>query len=315
MSNQSIVDVVIPTYRPDVRFEELLRRLGKQNYPIRRIYVINTKSGTFPEKVERMPGVGVTHISLSEFDHGATRDMGFSLSDADILVFMTQDAVPANTRLIEELVKALKQTDRVGVSYARQLPAKNCDMIERYTRKFNYPEESRVKDKGDLPELGIKTFFCSDVCAAYRRDIYLEMGGFTQRTIFNEDMIMAAKMVNAGYQVAYAAAAQVIHSHNYSGLQQFHRNFDMAVSQADHPEIFEGIRSEGEGIRLVKQTMMHLIKSRKPYLIPSLIYKSSCKYLGYKLGRNYRRLPLWLVRICSTSTTYWEKRQKTTIFN
>lgn len=307
MSNQSIVDVVIPTYRPDGKFEELLRRLGKQNYPIRRIHVINTKSGTFPEEVERMPGVSVTHIDPTKFDHGATRDMGFSLSDAEILVFMTQDAVPANVRLIEGLVKALKQTDRVGVSYARQLPAKDCDFIERYTRRFNYPGESRVKDQSDLPELGIKTYFCSDVCAAYRRDIYQEMGGFTKRTIFNEDMIMAAKMVNAGYQVAYVAEAQVIHSHNYSGLQQFHRNFDLAVSQADHPEIFEGIRSESEGIRLVTQTMMHLIKSRKPYLIPSLIYKSGCKYLGYKLGQNYRRLPLWLVKICSASTTYWEK--------
>lgn len=307
MENQSVVDVVIPTYRPDYRFEELLHRLGRQNYPVRHIHVINTKSGCFPDGVEQMPGVSVTHIESEEFDHGATRDMGFSLSDADILVFMTQDAVPANTRLIGELVKALEQTDRVGVSYARQLPAKDCEFIERYTRRFNYPQESRLKDKKDLPELGIKTFFCSDVCAAYRRDIYQKMGGFTKRTIFNEDMIMAAKMVNAGYQVAYAASAQVIHSHNYSGLQQFHRNFDLAVSQADHPEIFVGIRSENEGIRLVKQTMMYLIKNRKPYLIPNLVYKSGCKYLGYKLGQNYRRLPLWIVKICSASTTYWEK--------
>lgn len=307
MGNHSIVDVIIPTFRPDDKFEELLRRLGKQNYPIRHIHVINTKSGFFPEEVEQMHGVSVTHIDPTKFDHGATRDMGFTLSDAEILVFMTQDAIPANTRLIEELVKALKQTDRVGVSYARQLPAEDCDFIEQYTRRFNYPGESRVKEQRDLPKLGIKTYFCSDVCAAYRRDVYQEMGGFTKKTIFNEDMIMAAKMVNAGYQVAYAAEAQVIHSHNYSGLQQFHRNFDLAVSQADHPEIFEVIRSESEGIRLVKQTMMHLIRSRKPYLIPNLIYKSGCKYLGYKLGRNYRRLPLWLVKICSASTTYWEK--------
>ena len=134
------------------------------------------------------------------------------------------------------------------------------------------------------------------------------MGGFTQKTIFNEDMIMAAQMVMRGYYIAYTAEARVVHSHNYSGLQQFHRNFDLAVSQADHPEIFAQIRSESEGIRLVKQTVKHLAKTRKIHLIPVLVYKSGCKYLGYKLGQNYQKLPLWLVKYCSMSKTYWENR-------
>lgn len=306
MSNQSKVDVVIPTYHPDEKFEELLRKLGKQSYPVHHIYVIDTRSDHFPEEVEQMPGVTVHRILPEEFDHGATRDLGLSMSDADVVVFMTQDAVPANARLIEALVRPLEEYEKVSVSYARQLPARDCDFIERYTRTFNYPGESRIKGKEDLAELGIKTYFCSDVCAAYRRKVYLELGGFTKKTIFNEDMIMAAQMVQHGYSVAYAADAQVIHSHNYSGIQQFHRNFDLAVSQVDHPEVFEGIRSESEGIRLVKQTALHLIKSKKPYLIPCLVYKSGCKYLGYKLGQKYKKLPLWLVRFCSMSTTYWE---------
>ena len=55
-----------------------------------------------------------------------------------------------------------------------------------------------------------------------------------------------------GYRIAYAADAVVFHSHNYTALEQLRRNFDLAVSQADHPEVFAGISSEGEGIRLVK---------------------------------------------------------------
>lgn len=137
--------------------------------------------------------------------------------------------------------------------------------------------------------------------------MYEALGGFSRRTIFNEDMILAGRMVQAGYKVAYAAGARVIHSHNYSGLQQFHRNFDLAVSQADNPEVFSQVRSESEGIRLVKNTMGYLLKSRKPYLIPVLVYKSGCKYLGYKLGQNYRKLPQWVVKWCSMSTTYWGK--------
>lgn len=308
MNERRCVDVVILTYRPDERFIEELRRLGKQDYPIGQIHVINTESGQFPKEAESLPGVSVTHILPQEFDHGATRDMGFALSKAEILVFMTQDALPADRKLIGELVKPLLASKRVGVSYARQLPEEGCDEIERYTRGYNYPKESRIKDQSDLKELGIKTFFCSDVCAAYRRDIYQELGGFTKRTIFNEDMIMAARMVKAGYQVAYTAEARVFHSHNYSGRKQFQRNFDLAVSQADHPEIFAGIRSESEGIRLVMNTAEYLIRRGRWHLIPALLYKSGCKYLGYKAGQNYRKMPLWLVKKCSASVEYWQKQ-------
>ena len=307
MNKQISVDVVIPTYRPDGRFVELLKRLGKQDYPIRHVHVLNTRSDRFLNEIEDMPGVMVTHIEKKEFDHGGTRHLAFELSDAEVLVFMTQDAMPADAEVVSQLLKTLYSSERVAVSYARQLPAKDCDFIERYTRQFNYPAQSRIKGMEDLPDLGIKTFFCSNVCAAYRRDVYEKMGGFSRKTIFNEDMILAGQMVLAGYQVAYAAEAKVIHSHNYSGIQQFHRNFDLAVSQADHPEVFGNVRSESEGIRLVKQTAKYLVKSKKPYLIPVLIYKSGCKYLGYKLGQNYHRLPLWIVKKCSMNTTYWAK--------
>ena len=37
------VDVVIPTYRPGKVFEELLRRLDTQSYPVQKILVMNTE--------------------------------------------------------------------------------------------------------------------------------------------------------------------------------------------------------------------------------------------------------------------------------
>lgn len=66
-------------------------------------------------------------------------------------------------------------------------------------------------------------------------------------TLFNEDMIYAATAMDAGYAVAYVPEAKVVHSHNLTPMQQFHRNFDLAVSQAEHPEIFAELKSEGEG--------------------------------------------------------------------
>ena len=164
------------------------------------------------------------HLSKREFDHGRTRNQGVKLSDAEVFVMMTQDAIPADEFLVERLLEGLRG-EKAAVAYARQLPGKDSSEAERYTRQFNYPEESRLKTKADLSELGIKTFFCSNVCAAYKRDIFDELGGFVNRAIFNEDMLYAAKAVEAGFGIAYAAQAKVYHSHNYTYRQQFRRNF------------------------------------------------------------------------------------------
>ena len=306
-NDQTSVDVVIPSYRPDEKFSRLVKKLQEQEYPIGTIFVINTKAGRFPKEVEQMEKVKVYHIERREFDHGATRDMGMQRSKAEIVVFMTQDAVPADEYVIGNLVKVLEEDEMTGAAYARPLAASDCNYIEKYTRKFNYPENSRIKSKEDLQEMGIKTFFCSNVCAAYKRNIYEKAGGFCKKTIFNEDMILAGHMINAGYKVAYVAEARVIHSHNYTGMQQFHRNFDMAVSQAEHPEVFDGIKSENEGIKLVKQTAAHLVKQRKIYMVPKLVYQSGCKYIGYRMGKMYKKLPDKVVKWCSMSPGYWEK--------
>ena len=82
------------------------------------------------------------------------------------------------------------------------------------------------------------------MCCVQSEKIYRKWW-FVKKAIFNEDMLYAAKVIQNGESIYYNAEARVIHSHNYNFMQQFHRNFDMAVSQAEHPEIFEGISLKG----------------------------------------------------------------------
>ena len=298
--------MIIPTYKPGKEFEELICRLQKQTYPIHRIIIINTQTGVFPTELESEPyQIEVTHIRPEEFDHGGTRNMGASISQADIVLYMTQDAVPEDEHLIETFANVFEKHPEIGIAYGRQLPREECNVIERYTRRFNYPEKSRIKSKVDLPQLGIKTFFCSDVCAAYRRNYLLSAGGFEDPTIFNEDMIFAGKRILAGDKVAYVAEAKVIHSHNYTGSQQFHRNFDLAVSQVDHGGLFLKVKSESEGVKMVISTIRHLITKGKIYLIPKYVIDSGFKLIGYKLGRNYKKLPRWMILKLTMNKTYW----------
>ena len=294
------VDVIIPVYHPGKEFSVLLERLTEQTAVIHRIIAMNTEENYWNKELEqKYPLLEVHHLKKSEFDHGGTRAWAAELSDAEIMVFMTQDAVPADRNLIENLVKALEKEKMIAAAYARQLPNEMCSFAERYTRSFNYPEKSYVRTQRE-------TFFCSNVCAAYKKEIYQELGGFVRKTIFNEDMIYAGKLIQMGYGIAYAADAKVIHSHNYSCMQQFHRNFDLGVSQAEHPEIFAGVPSEGEGIKLVKKTINYLIQKRKIWLIPGVILQSGCKYAGYLSGKNYRKLPRKMILWCTMNREYWK---------
>ena len=174
--------------------------------------------------------------------------------------------------------------------------------VEAYTRIFNYPKESRIKSKEDLPKLGIKTFFCSNVCAAYRKSEYNALGGFPLHTIFNEDMIFASHLIEAGKKIAYAADAKVWHWHNYTAKDQLKRNFDLAVSQVDAGGLFTQVKSESEGIRLVKMTLRHFIKKGQFYYIPKIITQNGAKYIGYRLGKNYKN------HSCNLHSPIFEKR-------
>ena len=302
-------DVIIPVYKPTSKLTDLLDRLKTQTCPVRRIILINTEKQYFDafadrEFWERYDNLLVRHVAKEEFDHGGTRNYGVSFSDAPYFIMMTDDALPKDDKLVERLLAPFGD-EKVAMSNARQMPDKECGIIESYTRSFNYPGEPRVKSAEDIKGMGIKAFFASNVCAAYRREVFDELKGFCSHTIFNEDMIYARGVLDAGYKIAYASDAKVIHSHNYSGLQQLRRNFDLGVSHAEHPEVFAGILTESEGIRLVGKTVGYLCKAGKPWLIIRLFWQSGCKYLGYFMGKRYRSLPEWLVKRLSMNREYW----------
>ncbi len=309
---QYSVDVILLTYQPTKPVLRLIRALEEQTYPVRKIIIMNTEERYFYNLfygtgfLEKYKNIEIHHLSEKEFDHGRTRAKAVQYSKADFFVCMTQDALPVNDQLIQNLVLALTTQDNIAAAYARQLPHPDCREIEQYTRSFNYPENSFVKSLQDVERLGIKTFFCSNVCAAYNREIYENIGGFVKKAIFNEDMIYAGHAVNAGYSIAYAAEACVQHSHNYTCMQQFRRNFDLGVSQAEHPEVFEVVSSEREGMKLVWDTIQHLCKTKHRILIPYLFVSSAFKLIGYQLGKHFQSLPVGITKWCSSSKTYWD---------
>ena len=296
------VDIIIPTYKPDETLCLLLHKLQGQTFVVHRVIILNTEEELWKQAVAAYPieqvlkelpcEYEVFHIAKKDFDHGGTRQFGAEHSDADVMVFMTQDAVPADEFLVEKLVESLFSKE---------------DQVSARVQQNAMEVAGADKTKADIPTLGIKTFFCSDVCAAYRRDLFEALGGFESPVIFNEDMFFAANAIEHGYGVAYAADAKVVHSHNYTMRQQFHRNFDLAVSQKQHSEIFEQVSSEAEGMKLVKSTIAYLFAIRKPWLIFHFGMQCVGKYAGFWMGRHYEKLSRKQILKYTMNPGYWEK--------
>ncbi len=309
---QREVSVIIPVYRPGKELKHLLDRLAKQTYSVKEVILINTEEQYFDSDLLLDIDEGIKnkiqifHISKNEFDHGGTRNYGASIATGEYIMFMTQDAMPKDRNLVCKLIEAF-ENDKVYVAYARQLPRKNCDILERYTRDFNYPDYDIIKDSTTLEELGIKNYFCSDVCSMYRKDVFDILGGFRDKMIFNEDMVYAHKAIENGGKVYYASKAEVIHSHNYTCIQQLKRNFDNGVSQSMNKDVFENVPSESEGIKMIIDTIKRLLEDGYWYMIPMLIIKSGCKFIGFRLGKSYERLTPEIIQRLTSDKNYWTK--------
>lgn len=133
----------------------------------------------------------------------------------------------------------------------------------------------------------------------------MEVGGFPKHVIFAEDMYVAAKMLMAGWKVAYEGSACCRHSHNYTIGEEFRRYFDMGVFHAREPWIRQTFGGAGgEGLRYVKSELKYLGLSRL-YLWPSSILRNACKLLAYKLGQKEHLLPFGIKRKLGMYKGYW----------
>lgn len=307
----SSFDVIIPCYKPGEKFRKLLKALEKQEIPPKKVILINTEEQYFSKDLlkETKLEIRLHHISRADFDHAYARNLGISFSDTPYFLCMTDDAIPADEGMTRALLSSFSMDSAIAEVYARQCCTKESSFDERLSRNFNYGETSQIKGIEDLKTLGIKCFFASNVCCMYKKDIFTELGGFLAPTIFNEDMIFAARAVQAGYKLAYQAKARVYHSHHFTAIQQFKRNFDLGVSHKDYPEIFDLVPPEKEGIKMILQNSRTLIAEEKAFLLIPLFYRTAFRFLGYKAGKNYHRLPKFLLRRFTLNPQYFQKKK------
>lgn len=272
----------------------LIDAIKMQSLQVERVLVLDScSSDGFVEHFKKI-GAEIYLVPDGEFDHGGTRRIGTEILQAiDVVIFLTQDAIPYDSMAFEELVEEFEDP-MVGVVYGRQMPRKNATLLEAHARLFNYPPVSTLKSMNEVGFLGAKTVFLSNSFSAYRQSSLSDIGGFPKSCIVSEDTYVGAKMLLSGWKIAYCSEARVFHSHNYSLLNEFRRYFDIGVFHSQAPWIkqkFGAVESEGRRFALSE---IKYIWPDHWWLFPLVIFKTIIKYIGFRVGKIERLLPVWL---------------------
>jgi len=298
--------VIIPTYNAEKYLPKLLEALEKQT-TIFELIIIDSSSTDNTVAIAKEYTKHILTIPQVEFDHGGTRTIAAKVASEDIIVFLTQDALPYDDQAIEKILEAF-ENPKVGAAYGRQLPYEDATIFSKHLRYFNYPEISYVRTINDKKQYGIKTAFLSDSFAAYRKKSLKEAGWFKNDLIVGEDTYAGSKILLEGYALAYCADAKVYHSHSYGIIQEFKRYFDIGVFHKREKWILQEFgKAEGEGKRYIKSEFSYLLRCKAYHLIPNFFIRNGMKYFGYKLGQNYTKLPIVLIKKISMHYLWWNR--------
>jgi len=237
------VSVVIPTLNAGPGFEETLAKIRAQEGPFEvELLVVDSGSTDGTGELARRYGATVHRIERREFNHGATRNLGISLTEGEYVALTVQDAVPLDGRWLAAMVENLERDGRVAVVYGRHVPRPEASVLtralvnnlptaglERQEKMMGDPEEYRSM----RPVNRRKVVAFDNVSSCLRRSVWEEFP--FEKTNFAEDLRWGKEAFERGYKIVYEPRSVVIHSHERGVLYDLKRHY---VDQVFLLEIF-----------------------------------------------------------------------------
>ena len=298
------VAIVIPVLNAEGYVPDLFEAFRNQN-PSRPNAIILVDSQSTDATVSRAANYeNARVIPIDDFSHGRSRNMGAQVSDADIIVFLSQDALPDGESWLSELVKPFED-DRVAAAYSRQIPRDDASPMERFFIQTRFPDGAPLRrEKGAKASLCLEDVFFSNVSAAVRRDLLLKYP-FDETLIMSEDQQLSRDLIEAGYTVVYQPGSRVIHSHRYRLKDVFQRYFDSVYSLTlIFPKHGLGT-SISMGFRYLWTETVYVAQT-KPLWLPYYFLYTLAKTSGTIASHFAERMPRWLLRRVSLHAYHWK---------
>ncbi len=238
MTDLPRVSVLLVTKNGERYLAEVLDRLGQQRGRFQLDEIIAVDSGSHDQTLAILESraVRIIRISPKEFGHGKTRNLAAARAQGDYLVFLTQDATPANADWLDTLLAPLRADPSIAGAYSRHLPRPHCHPME-WRRIVEDELSGRAEsclNSSDAPDYADNPayfYFFSNVSSILRRNIW-QQHPFPE-VEFAEDQLWAKRVLEAGYKTAYRADSLVYHSHAYGPWMNLRRHFDHARALSD----------------------------------------------------------------------------------
>lgn len=277
-----IIDIICPLYNAEDYIINLNNSFKMQkNVKLNEIKYILTESNDNTEKILIDNNIAYKKISKKEFSHSLVRENAAFESDADIVVFVTQDVCIESEEWLYNLTKDIN--NEVVATYSRQVTKYNN--IEKYTRECNYPDKSKIVSKEDINDLGLKTFFFSDASSAIKRDIFVKLNGYDQKKLpISEDMYIAYKIIMNGYKIKYCADSVVYHSHNFK-LKEIYDRYKLTGKFFKENNYLDQYGTTGSGAQLAKYVLKKILQEHRFCLLFRYPFDMAARLFGMKAGK------------------------------
>jgi rhamnosyltransferase len=300
--------ILIPTRNAGPRFAATLDAIKQQRTEHSfELVVVDSGSQDGTVELARSAADVVQSIPSEEFGHGRTRNVLAGLARGEWLVFLTQDAVPADEVWLSRLLEGL-QDPLVAACFGRQLPRPGASLLQVHHLSWWYPPGRAQWSLETSSDARINRLFYSHVNSACKREVWNAVP-FDETLVMSEDQDWSRRVLLGGWQIVYEPEAVVVHSHDHGLRQAFRRNFDSGAS-------LEMITADTErdwfhlGVGYLASELRYLWSQKAVTMLPYAVVFEVARYAGFRLGRQHRRLPLSLKMRLGEHRAVWASSPK-----
>ena len=223
-SNTLEVSVIVPARGGHELLARCLRALGEQRGLEDRFEVIVVDDGSEQPLKPLAEEHGARCIVQEPLGPAAARNTGAQAAQGKILAFTDSDCAPVENWL-QNLTAPFDDPEIVGVkgTYASE----QAGWVPRFVQQ---EYEAKYRRMASLEKID----FIDTYSAAYRRDVFLENGGFD--TAFPvpsvEDQELSFRLARKGYRMVFAPQAVVVHIHDENVTEYIRRKFNIGYWKA-----------------------------------------------------------------------------------
>lgn len=281
--SQKTVDIICPLYNASNYIEKLHNSLMNQkNVNIKCFRYVLTESKDNTEKYLIDRKISFKKIKKEDFSHSLTREREAIDSNADIVVFITQDIDIKDELWLFNLIKDIDDNNIVA-TYSRQIAKFNN--LEKYTREFNYRDKDIIKSKENINKYGLKTFFFSDAASAINTKVFKNLNGYDNKNLpISEDMYIAYKIIMNGYKIKYCSNSIVYHSHNFT-LKEIYERYKLTGKFFKENKYLDKYGTMDSGANLARYVLKRIFEDKRLSLLFRYPFDMGARFIGMKVGK------------------------------